>query len=83
MEGSDGSVRSVTAPEFPQLYEPVGGDRFRRRGEVNAVQVTEATVVATLEGDAVAEPGMWIVTDDRGQSWPVPDEEFRRGYEPD
>lgn len=82
VESPDGSARSVTAAEFPQLYEAVGGDRFRRRGEVNAVQVTEASVVATLEGDAAAGPGMWLVTDDRGNSWPVPDDEFRSGYEP-
>lgn len=82
VEGPDGSVRTVSAAEFPQLYEAVGGDRYRRLGEVTAVQVTEASVLATLEGDATAEPGMWIVTDDRGNSWPVPDDEFRRGYEP-
>jgi hypothetical protein len=50
-------------------------------GEVSAVQVTDRTVVATLEGDAKPEPGMWIVTDG-DNSWRVPDEEFRRGYEP-
>lgn len=82
VEGPDGSARSVTAAEFPQLYEAVGGDRFRRRGEVDAVQTTDRTVVETLEGDAVAGPGMWLVTDERGNSWPVPDDEFRRGYEP-
>ncbi|MGB7962030.1 MAG: hypothetical protein WCF12_03590 [Propionicimonas sp.] len=82
VEGTDGSVRSVSAAEFPQLYAPMGDERYRRRGEVTAVQVTSGTVVATLEGDAIADPGMWIVTDDRGNSWPVPDNEFRRGYEP-
>lgn len=82
VEGPDGSGRCVSAAEFPELYEAVGDGRFRRLGEVTAVQTTDRTLVATLEGDAVAEPGMWTVTDDRGNSWPVPDEEFRRGYEP-
>lgn len=73
----------MTAAEFPKLYEAVGDGRFRRRGEVTAVQTIDRTVVETLEGDAVAEPGMWIVTDERGNSWPVPDDEFRSGYEPE
>ncbi len=81
VEGPDGSVRGVAAAEFPELYEHVDGQRYRRLGLVWATRVSERQAVSTLEGDAIAEPGMWIVTDDRGNSWPVPDEEFHQGYE--
>lgn len=82
VEGPEGSGRSVAAAKFPRLYEPLGGDRYRRRGEVTAVPADAEHVVETLEGPAAAASGMWIVSDDQGNSWPVPDEEFRRGYEP-
>lgn len=81
VEGEHGSVRAVSATEFPGLYGLIEGDRYRRLGEVTARAVRTRRIVPTLEGAAIAEPGMWVVTDDDGNSWPVPDEEFRRGYE--
>lgn len=80
--GADGSVRTVAAAEFPELYEHVADDRYRRLGTVTARQVTVEERVVTLEGEARALPGMWVVTDVRGNSWPVPDDVFRAGYTP-
>lgn len=80
--GPDGVERTVAGVEFPQLYELVEGDRYRRLGTVTARRASARETVATLEGDAVADPGDWVVTDSRGHSWPVPDAEFRASYEP-
>lgn len=79
--GRDGRGRGVAADAFAGTYAQVRGDTYRRTGTVTARQTMEREVVQTLEGAATAEPGMWIVTDEAGRSWPVPDEEFRRGYE--
>jgi hypothetical protein len=82
VEGDDGSCRTVASGEFARLYEPVRGDRYRRVGTVRARQVAVEETVATLEGPARALPGMWVVTDAGGNTWPVPDDVFRAGYEP-
>lgn len=79
----DGSnERTVKPAAFEKTYEPVGDGIYRRTGVVRAYQVDASTAVATLEGEARAEVGDWIVTDDQGNSWPVPDDVFRQGYEP-
>ncbi len=76
----DGVARTVSAVEFPLLYEQVESQVYRRRGSVSARRLNAADVVHTLEGDTNAAAGDWLVTDDRGNSWPVPDDEFRRSY---
>lgn len=78
---SGGSLRGVAAHEFEELYEPLGDNRYRRTGSVIARRADQPETVQTLEGPAVAQAGDWIVTDPRGNSWPVPDEDFRRGYQ--
>lgn len=82
VESSDGGKRTVQHEEFLALYEPITGDRWRRIGTVMARQVDVTLTVSTLEGPATAEPGDWIVTGQDGSSWPVPNEVFRRSYEP-
>ena len=82
VESLDGGQRTVKHEEFLTLYEPIGGDRWRRTGTVTAHQVSTPVTVSTLEGVARAEPGDWIVTAPDGSSWPVPDEVSRRSYEP-
>lgn len=82
VESADGGKRTVKPQEFSDLYEPVSGVRFRRRGTVSARRTDAAVTVSTLEGLAKAEPGDWIVTASDGSSWPVPDEVFRKSYAP-
>lgn len=79
-----GSGRGVAAAEFERLYRPVDAERglYQRQGTVTAVRVTQPMQVATLEGQATAQPGDWLVTDDGGDSWPVPDAVFQAGYRP-
>lgn len=82
VEGPDGIARGVRADVFPNQYVLMGGYRYRRCGTVTARQAVRQEAVTTLEGTALAMPGMWIVTDSQGNSWPVPDAEFRRDHEP-
>lgn len=77
----DGGERGVAAHRFPALYEPLEGDSYRRLGGVDAYRVTTAgTLVLTLEGLSPARIGDWIVRDDRGDMWPVPDDAFTSSY---
>lgn len=80
--GPDGSGRGVDVAEFPRLYEHLSADRYRRVGVVVARQATADEVVVSFEGPMTARAGMWIVTAPPGNSWAVPDAEFRSGYEP-
>lgn len=81
VESEDAGRRTVAAEQFPHLYEHIGGDCYRRSGTVTARRVSSRESVATLEGDATAEPGSWLVSDQSGNTWPVPDDVFRRAYE--
>ncbi|WP_404498099.1 hypothetical protein [Arthrobacter sp. GAS37] len=76
----EGGERTVAAVEFEKLYEAISEGTFCRRGLVTARQTMAREYVKSLEGEATAEPGDWIVTDDRCNSWPVPDHVFRLSY---
>ena len=45
-----------------------------------AWQVTETTVVRTLEGRSTASAGDWIVESPGGERWPVTDRQFQQSY---
>ncbi|EGP0013622.1 TPA: PGDYG domain-containing protein [Enterococcus faecium] len=47
---------------------------------VIAEQVTEVTVVQTIEGPLTAQPGDWIITGVEGEKWPVKKEIFEKTY---
>ena len=76
----DSAFRTVAASVFADDYAHVAEQVYRRRGEVTARQVVEKEQVDSLEGVSTALPGDWIVIDDVGNSWAVPDAVFRRGY---
>jgi hypothetical protein len=77
-----GNERTVRDREFHTSHTRVDGYRWRRIGAVRAWPVNEATVVRTMEGRAVAQPGDWIVQGCGGERWPIRDQQFRRGYIP-
>lgn len=77
-----GQERTVRSGEFHASHEPLGGGRWQRTGTVLAWPVDEATVVRTLEGNAVAEAGDRIVQGPAGERWPVKHDQFTRGYVP-
>ncbi|MDT5092109.1 MAG: hypothetical protein QOH60_1472 [Mycobacterium sp.] len=76
-----GSERSVAAGVFESTHEQVAPDRYRRSGTVLARRVIKREVVATLEGEGVANAGDWVVQGAQGEQWPVPDAQFRASYE--
>jgi len=73
--------RTIAAEVFPRLYEWVFADTYRAIGEVHARRTVNGERVQTLEGPATALAGDWVVTDEGGNSWPVPDAVFRATYE--
>lgn len=79
--GEDGSSRTVDPESFVETYEPVAAQEYRRVGVVTAYEATTRQTVPTREGDPVAEPGDWIVTDARGITWPVSRAVFETLYE--
>jgi hypothetical protein len=76
-----GDERTVRDVEFQTSYEPLGGDLWRRTGVLRAWPANEELVIRTVEGQARARPGDWIVEGCHGERWPVTGEQFRRGYE--
>ncbi|MDQ0725193.1 hypothetical protein [Microbacterium sp. W4I20] len=77
---ADGSLRTVAEAEFPLIYASLGDGRFRRSGTVRARRTLEVESVASLEGASLARAGDWVITDDRGNRWPVPHSRFRASY---
>jgi hypothetical protein len=75
-----GDERTVRDKEFRDSHEQLDGDRWCRTGTVRAWPVSDAVGVRTLEGDAEAQPGDWIIQGPSGVRWPVKDEQFARGY---
>jgi hypothetical protein len=72
--------RTVRDLEFRASHEPLGGELWRRTGTFSAWRVSERLVLRTMEGQAIAEAGDWVVEGHRGARWPVTDEQFRRTY---
>jgi hypothetical protein len=75
-----GDERTVRDQEFRRSHEALCGEFWRRTGIFRAWQVSEALVLRTIEGRAVAGPGDWVVEGYRGERWPVSDRQFRRTY---
>ena len=55
---------------------------FRKRPIiVKAYRTTERTIINTLEGDMVAEPGDWIITGIKGERYPCKHDVFVATYD--
>lgn len=78
----DGHARSVAAAAFASSYRALEGDRYVRVGTVDARPARAGERVQTLEGDAVAGAGDWVVRGDLGEHWVVTAERFAAGYLP-
>ena len=79
-----GVEHSVAAEIFESTHEEAESrepHRYRRVGTVWAKRVTSRELVTTLEGDAVAERGDWIIEGQAGERWPVSNEHFHKTYE--
>lgn len=57
--------------------------KFRKKPIIiKATRVKHKTLIRTLEGDMIAQPGDWIITGIKGEKYPCRDEIFRETYEP-
>ena len=57
--------------------------KYRKRPLViEAEQLTERTVIHTLEGDMVGEVGDWLIKGIEGEVYPCKDSVFQKTYEP-
>jgi hypothetical protein len=57
--------------------------RFRKKPvEIEAVQITEAEIIETLEGPMNGNPGDWKITGTEGEQYFCKDRIFRDIYEP-
>jgi hypothetical protein len=77
-----GDERTVRDDEFRASHAPLGGERWLRTGTFTAWQVSETQILRTMEGQAVARAGDWVVEGRGGERWPVTDEQFQRTYRP-
>jgi len=77
----EGGERTVGDLQFRASHLHRAGEEWDRTGVFLAWQVTEATVVRTLEGQSTAGAGDWIVESPGGERWPVPDSPFQQGYQ--
>jgi hypothetical protein len=75
-----GDERTVRDPEFRESHEPLGGEFWLRTGRHRAWRVSQALVLRTMEGRAIAKAGDWVVEGASGERWPVTDDQFRRSY---
>jgi RyR domain len=73
--------RSVDAEIFEKTHEPIGGDRWRRVGEIRGRQAQPGEVVHSLEGDQTARPGHWVLSGVAGEEWLVSTEHLETSYE--
>jgi hypothetical protein len=53
---------------------------WERSGRVLARRARAGETIDTLEGPVTAADGDWVIQGNRGEQWPVSDEEFRRRY---
>ncbi|WP_245905955.1 hypothetical protein [Mycolicibacterium palauense] len=79
-DGHDEHSWSVRDDIFRATYEHVDGDRWRRRGTVQARPARVGEVIETLEGPVTAAAGDMVVRGEHDDQWPVPADEFARRY---
>lgn len=79
---SDESGRrwSVAPDAFAASYTQLAEGRWARTGIVQARRAHRGELVRTLEGEAIAGEGDWIVRGAGGEQWPVTAEQFALSY---
>jgi len=81
--GTSGEVYPCKPDIFVETYEPVGGNKFRKKPViVEAYQAEEPELIETLEGPVKAEVGDWVITGVQGEKYPCKPETFEQIYEP-
>lgn len=75
------AIWSVKATVFADTYEATGSGLYRKRFPVRAVRLDADCIVETLEGEAKARAGDWLVQNRSGECWPVQGWIFEERYE--
>lgn len=75
-----GGRRTVTDASFRAGHRHLAGDRWARTGRVRARPAWDGETVSTQEGPAVARPGSWVVQDEAGNEWIVPEDHLSASY---
>lgn len=87
--GVEGERWPIAREDFERTYEAMlptrmaeDGTYTKRHTPVQALQVTEITVLSIQSGTAKlrAAPGDWVVTDTHGKRWVVADTIFQKTY---
>lgn len=77
------AIWTVASEVFAATYTASGKGRFRKTFPVRAVQLDCDCVIETLEGDALAGAGDFLVMNRSGECWPVREKNFVERYERD
>ncbi len=75
------AIWSVKASVFADTYAATGDGLYRKRFPVRAVCLDADCIVETLEGEAKARAGDWLVQNRSGECWPVQGWIFEERYE--
>ncbi|MBK9697571.1 MAG: hypothetical protein IPO80_09390 [Propionibacteriaceae bacterium] len=79
---ASGGRRTVTDPSFRAGHRHLTGDRWLRTGVVQARRAVDGETVHSQEGATVAGRDSWVVRDEAGNEWVVPDDHLRTAYRP-
>ena len=75
------AIWTVQSDVFAETYTAVADGHYRKRFPVHAVRLDTDCVIETLEGDARAGAGDWLVMNPAGECWPVQGWIFTERYE--
>lgn len=75
------AIWTVGQAVFAETYAAAGDGHYRKRFPVQAVRLDSDCVIETLEGDARANVGDWLVMNPSGECWPVQGWIFPERYE--
>jgi hypothetical protein len=78
----DGDRWTITDNAFTRSYRQRPDGRYGKWEVVEAVRLRRPVEVPTAEGPSSGRPGDWLLRDDTGAVWPVPDRRFRDRYRP-
>lgn len=77
---SHGGTWTVDKDVFKATYEPLGDGRFRKTAPVRARRLEHPAQLETLEGVDTLGAGDWIVMNETGECWGMPDNTFHTRY---
>lgn len=85
--GVEGERWPIARDDFERTYEAIPPTRMaedgtytKRHVPVQALRVTEATLLLSGAAELRAAPGDWVVTDTHGKRWVVADSIFQKTY---